>query len=235
MKRAGIVFGVLGVVLVTAVWYMLIMQPINGRIADADTELQAAKDQEVTLRTRLASLQKIQDAELSYISAIGAMDAQIPSTPQMPALIDDLDTLADQTSVEWLGGTIGTPALVEGTDYYAIPISLRIQGQFFEVLGYLYGIADMERLVRIDGISVSPEQQDSFTILSVTITANAFTTSDLVTEETAAASTDSGTDTTSTTTTTEPPSTTTTTEPPSTTTTTEPPSTTTTTDTGGGA
>jgi len=183
MKRTGFVFGFLGIVLLTALWYMFSLRPINERIADTQTQLQTESDTEVLLRTRLASLKKIQDNELNYISAIGAMDAQIPPTPQMPALIDDLDALADETGVDWLGSTIGNPTQNENQDYFEIPISIRIQGQFFEVLGYLYGIADLERLVRIDGIAIAPNNEDGFTMLDVTISAKAFTTSDLMTEE----------------------------------------------------
>ncbi|GBE21372.1 MAG TPA: hypothetical protein ENH00_05830 [Actinobacteria bacterium] len=183
MKRTGFVFGLLGIVLLTALWYMFSMRPINERIADTEAQLQTERDTEVLLRTRLASLKKIQDNELNYISAIGAMDAQIPPTPQMPALIDDLDALADETGVDWLGSTIGNPAQNEDQDYFEIPVSIRIEGQFFEVLGYLYGIADLERLVRIDGIAVTPTDEDGFTMLDVSISAKAFTTSDLMTAE----------------------------------------------------
>ncbi|GBD85699.1 Pilus assembly protein, PilO [bacterium BMS3Abin02] len=185
MKRTGFVFGLLGIVLLTALWYMFFMRPINERIADTQAQLQTERDTEVLLRTQLASLKKIQDNELNYISAIGAMDAQIPPTPQMPALIDDLDALADETGVDWLGSTIGNPTQNENQDYFEIPISIRIKGQFFEVLGYLYGIADLERLVRIDGIAIAPNSEDGFTMLDVTISAKAFTTSDLVTAEVA--------------------------------------------------
>lgn len=206
MKRTGILLGVLGAVLVAAAWYMLVMQPINGRIADAQSELDAAKDQELTLRTQLARLQKIQDAELSYISAIGALDVQIPSLPELASLNTTLSDLANQSSVVWQGVTYGVPALVPEKDYYGMPLSIRVEGQFFEVLGYLYSIADMERLVRIDGVSVSPTLDDNnFTVLDVTITASAFTTSDL-----AIAAQMVSTTTTSTTTTTVPETTTTT-------------------------
>lgn len=192
MRRAGIVFGVLGVVLITALWYMFALRPIGERITDTEAKIQAEQDTELILRTRLAALKKIQDNELSYLSAIGAVDAQIPPTPQMPALIDDLDMLADETGVDWLGSTIGDPTAIENQDYFEIPISIRIEGQFFEVLGYLYGIADLERLVRIDGIAVSPTDVDGFTMLDVTIGAKAFTTSDLVAQEAAASETTEG-------------------------------------------
>ncbi len=192
MRRAGVVFGVLGVVLITAMWYMFAMRPIGESISDTEAKIQAEQDTELILRTRLAALKKIQDNELSYLSAIGAVDAQIPPTPQMPALIDDLDMLADETGVDWLGSTIGDPTAIENQDYFEIPISIRIEGQFFEVLGYLYGIADLERLVRIDGIAVSPTDVDGFTMLDVTIGAKAFTTSDLVAQEAAASETTEG-------------------------------------------
>jgi hypothetical protein len=56
-----------------------------------------------------------------------------------------------------------------------------VQGQFFEVLGYLYGIADLERIVRIDAVSLSPEQdEDGFTIENVSISAVTFTTGNVV-------------------------------------------------------
>ncbi len=146
----------------------------------------------------------------------------------MPSLIDDLDALADKTSVEWLGASYGEPTLVPDTDYYAIAVSLRIKGQFFEILGYLYGINDLERLVRIDGVTVSPGEEDGYTVLGVTITAVAFTTSPLTVPVG------------DTTTTTEPDTTTSTTQPETTTTTeadagsTTTTSSTTTTTTGGG-
>jgi len=210
MKRTGILVGVLAVILVIAAWYMLAIQPINGKIADAQAELDAARDQELTLRTKLARLQKIQDAELSYISAIGALEGQIPPKPEQATLITDLSALANQSSVTWQGGTWGTPTLVPDTDYYDMPLSIRVEGQFFEVLGYLYSIADMERLVRIDGVSVSPTlDENNFTVLDVTITASAFTTSDLAIAAQLETTTTT-TSTTSTTTTTVPETTTTT-------------------------
>ncbi|NOY57171.1 MAG: type 4a pilus biogenesis protein PilO [Actinobacteria bacterium] len=183
MKRTGVVFGFLVIVLLTALWYMFSMRPINEGIADTKAQLQTERDTEVLLRTQLAARKTIQDNELSYISAIGAMDAQIPPTPQMPALIDDLDALADETGIDWLGSTIGNPTQVENQDYFEIPISIRIEGQFFQVLGYLYGISELERLVRIDGIAATPSDKDGFTVLDVTISAKAFTTGDLVTED----------------------------------------------------
>ncbi|HKZ29157.1 MAG TPA: type 4a pilus biogenesis protein PilO [Acidimicrobiia bacterium] len=181
MRRSGLILGVLGMLLVTALWWFFVISPTNAKISDVRDELQSAEDNEVLLRTQLSRLKKIQENELTYRSAIGALEAAIPPTPQMPALIDTLAELAEASGVQWDSGTYGNPGEVEGEDYFEIPLSLTVQGQFFEVLGYLYGIADLERIVRIDAVSLSPTQDDNgFTIETVSISAVTFTTGDVV-------------------------------------------------------
>ena len=181
MKRTGLILGVLAVLLVTALWWFFVISPTNTKIADSQDQLQSAEDNEVLLLTQLSRLKKIQENELTYRSAIGALDAAIPPTPQMPALIDSLTELANDSSVEWESGTYGNPVEVEGEDYFEIPVNLIVQGQFFEVLGYLYGIADLERIVRIDAVSLTPTiDDDGFTVEDVSISAVTFTTGNVV-------------------------------------------------------
>jgi len=181
MKRTGLILGVLGMLFVTALWWFFVISPTNTKISEAQDQLQSEEDNEVLLQTQLLRLKKIQESELTYRSAIGALDAAIPSMPQMPALIDTLAELAEDSGVQWDSGTYGNPVEVEGEDYFEIPVSLTVQGQFFEVLGYLYGIADLERIVRIDAVSLSPTQDDAgFTIETVAISAMTFTTGNVV-------------------------------------------------------
>lgn len=181
MKRTGLILGILGVLLVTALWWFFIISPTNAEIADTEAQLQSAVDNEVLLRTQLARLKKIQENELTYRSAIGALDAAIPHSPQMPALIDTLSELAEDSGVVWQAGTYGNPIEVEGEDYFEIPLNLTVQGQFFEVLGYLYGISDLERIVRIDAVTLSPtEDDDGFIVEDVSIAAVTFTTGNVV-------------------------------------------------------
>jgi type IV pilus assembly protein PilO len=181
MRRTGLILGVLAVLLVSALWWFFVISPTNTKIADAQDQTRAAEDNEVLLLTQLSRLKKIQENELTYRSAIGALDAAIPPTPQMPALIDALTELANDSGVEWESGTYGNPVEVEGKDYFEIPVNLTVQGQFFEVLGYLYGIADLERIVRVDSVSLSPtEDDDGFTVENVSISAVTFTTGNVV-------------------------------------------------------
>ena len=181
MKRTGLILGVLGALLLTALWWFFVISPTNAKISDARDQLESEQDNQVLLQTQLMRLKKIQENELTYRSAIGALEAGIPPTPQMPALIDVLSELAGDSGVEWESGTYGNPVEVEGENYFEIPVNLTVEGQFFEVLGYLYGIADLERLVRVDAVSITPEEDDAgFTVESVSISAVTFTTGNVV-------------------------------------------------------
>jgi type IV pilus assembly protein PilO len=181
LKRTGLILGVLGALLLTALWWFFVISPTNAKISDARDQLESEQDNQVLLQTQLMRLKKIQENELTYRSAIGALEAGIPPTPQMPALIDVLSELAGDSGVEWESGTYGNPIEVEGEDYFEIPVNLTVKGQFFEVLGYLYGIADLERIVRIDAVSISPEEDEAgFTVESVSISAATFTTGNVV-------------------------------------------------------
>ena len=77
MKRTGLILGVLAVLLVTALWWFFVISPTNTKIADSQDQLQSAEDNEVLLLTQLSRLKKIQENELTYRSAIGALDAAI--------------------------------------------------------------------------------------------------------------------------------------------------------------
>lgn len=177
--RRVLLIAVPAALLVTLIWYFFALRPINNRIADARDELQIAQDQELQLRTQLNRLKRVQENELAYLSALGAVEAAIPPTPQMPVLIDDLKELADQTGVVWLSGTFGNPTEPDVGDFKEIPLTLQVEGQFFEILGYLYGIADLDRLVRIESLSISPQEEEGFTVLAVSISGTAFTTGDI--------------------------------------------------------
>lgn len=180
MSRSAILLSILGALLVTVGWYLLLVKPTQDRIAEARTQIEEADAESFRLAAQRAALQRIEDNMLAYLAALGEIEQSIPVRPQTASLIDDLSALADETGVLWESGSYGNPTMVEGAQYLEIPVNVTIQGQFFEVLGYLYGIADMDRLVRIETIGISPAQdENNFTILTVTIAARAFTSSDV--------------------------------------------------------
>lgn len=184
MRRTALLLGILFALLLTALWFLFIISPMNNAIADLEVQLEAAENEEMTLRTTLARLKKIQESELAYIAAVGALDAMIPPSPDLADFVDQLNVLELETGVTWVSITPGPPSPPgEGgqtAPYLVIPVTISIEAQYFEMLGYLYGLADIDRLMIIDVVNIaSTESAEGFTILNVQLTGRIFTTGTL--------------------------------------------------------
>jgi Tfp pilus assembly protein PilO len=190
MRRIGVIVVVLAV-LVTVGWWMFLISPRNARISDAHRELNAAVDTEVRLRGQIQELQGIQDRQVEYQAALARLDDLIPDRPLLDEAIEQIYALAGDTGVDLqtLSPSIPSPVDV-GSDLREIDISTQVEGEFFELLGFLFGLNDMDRLVRVDGISVSSSQDESgATVLSASVDLRLFTTADLLPTEDVGAST----------------------------------------------
>lgn len=174
------VVGALVAILITAVWYFFVVGPINERKDIAQTDLETAESQEFTLRTTLSRLQKIEENQLEYATAIGQLETAIPPDPRLAELIDDLSFLADENGIVLANISFSTPTLVPDSDIFVIGTSMTIDGQFFEILGFLYGTAELDRVMTIENLSMTPGADDAgFHTMSATMTGSVYTTSDL--------------------------------------------------------
>jgi hypothetical protein len=108
------------------------------------------------LHTRISQLQEIKDNELSYLFAIGQMESSIPATPQADAFIEDITFLAESTGVELTAITLTPPVADAATGGFEVPVTIAIEGEYFEILGFLYGVEALDRLVRVDAIGLTP-------------------------------------------------------------------------------
>lgn len=180
MRRVGLL-AILAAVLVTAAWWMFLISPRNAQISDHQDDLVVAQDTEQRLRVQIRQLQEIRDREVEYLAAITQLEALIPDQPLLDEFIEEIFALTNETGIDLQSMAPSLPALTEeGADLREIVISVQIEGEFFEVLGFLFGLNEMERLVRVDGIAVTSSAAGAETILSVGLEIRLFTLADLI-------------------------------------------------------
>ncbi len=165
MRRSMVWILVAGLLVGTLGWWMFLMSPERSATSDAQAELDAAQIREATIRSQIAQLSDIIDNEITYRFAIGEMETAIPVQPQADVFLDDLTYLAQSTGIDVFAIGLTPPSPIDLTDLglpgveaYQVSVTLTAQGQYFEVLGFLYGLEAMDRLVRVDSIGLSPEQ-----------------------------------------------------------------------------
>ena len=179
--RRWVILGVLVALLLAVAWWFFFISPRNARIAEAGDDLAAAQDQELALRAQVSQLMAIRDAEVEYLAGIGQLERLIPERPLLDEFIEGVYALCGTTGVELLNLAPALPVPVTGSSLRQITVSATVEGEFFEVLGFLFGVMDMDRLVRVDAIAVSSGQDETgATSLSVSLSLRLFTLADLV-------------------------------------------------------
>lgn len=181
MRRTGVLVGLAGL-LVTGLWWMFLISPRNAQISELEREQDVAIENQSRLQAQIVQLEEIRDSEVQYLAALGTLERLIPERPMLEDFIEQVYALTSDTGVELLtlGPSLPT-ASADGSDLREIAVSVQVEGQFFEVLGFMFGLSDMDRLVRIDSISAT-SSQDEFgnTVLSTSLDVRLFTIADLL-------------------------------------------------------
>ncbi|MFQ5516962.1 MAG: type 4a pilus biogenesis protein PilO [Acidimicrobiia bacterium] len=163
-------------VLVTVLWFLFLFTPKSDDLSSAEDQTQALQNEVLSLRGQLGRLRDIEDNRVSYLAAQAGLESSIPLVPNLANLIDGLHLLADDTAVDLQSITPGVPTAVPGVGVTEIVLVLDLQADYFELLGFLYGLEDMERLVKVDALTIDSQEDDAGErVLAVTVTAKAYT------------------------------------------------------------
>jgi Tfp pilus assembly protein PilO len=154
MRSRAVVLGALLTVIVLLVWNLLIFAPRGKKLSAAKRDAQTAQATEVTLRAQLNRLVKISHNGPEIAAELAKLSAAVPSTPDLDGFILSANQIAVQSGIDWL--SVSPSVITAGnTGPSVIPLSMQIQGGFFQVLDYLNRLEAMGRLVIVDAINVT--------------------------------------------------------------------------------
>ena len=178
--RRGLILGVLLLFIITAGWWFLFMSWKSSEISDFDEQRDAAMIEQTTLESRRNELVALAAKEGDYLLGISEVQASIPASPDGAALIEDINSLSETTGIDLLSFSPGIPTQSAIEGLVEIQMTMTFEAPYFKVLSFLFALEDLERLVRVDQISVtSTLLEDGTNLLSTSLTASAFSLSEL--------------------------------------------------------
>jgi len=163
-------------VLVVVALYVFLWRPQAGQLGDAQDRRAAAETKLDRARSDLAATRGDDDQD-----AAGTNDAwrrAVPSTPELSALLRDLDALATQTGlrVDAISPSPPVPNVDAGGS--SIAIVLTGQGSGDAAYGYLAGLRSLERLVVVEQVDLldasTPDEADAAATVQVQFGLRAF-------------------------------------------------------------
>ncbi|NNF09398.1 MAG: type 4a pilus biogenesis protein PilO [Acidimicrobiia bacterium] len=178
--RRILIFGTLLLLLVTAGWWLLLMSPKSGEISDFNEQRDAAQLEESTLQSRKNELEALAAREGDFLLGISEVQSSIPLNPDGAALIEDINRLAEDSDIDLVSFSPEVPVAGTIEGLVEIPMTLTFEAPYFKALSFLFALEDLERLIRIEQVSITATVlEDGTNLLSTTLTATAFSFSDL--------------------------------------------------------
>ncbi len=148
-------------------------------IEDRAPQLNRAQEDEQTLRVTFENKQRkaanydAYKAQLSQIEqSFGTMLRQLPGETEIPSLIVDIS----QTGLAaGLQEKLFQPQAEIPKDFYAEkPIRIRLSGGYHEIANFVSGVASLPRIVTLHDINITPEEQGTYDLLSLDVTAKTY-------------------------------------------------------------
>ncbi len=130
--------------------------PKMREVSSAREELQAAQDEEITLRTQLRSLQDAQAQAERTEREIRALEAKVPPTADLPGLFRLLQSASDRAGVDFFQFSPGTPAADPSGSFSTIPGQIVVTGDYFMLQEFLYRLETLPRAAKVTSVSIAP-------------------------------------------------------------------------------
>ncbi|GAC1425345.1 MAG: hypothetical protein NVSMB57_16860 [Actinomycetota bacterium] len=175
MKRPVIIAAVASV-LVIILFYAFLLSPVSASINQAKKDLDAAKSQELALKTRLSQLRQAERSATDIDARLQKFGLLLPSSPDLPTFIRQLQAAANESSIDLASFAPSPPAPVAagpGSDpalankgVFSINCALSVSGGFFRIKSFLQRLESLQRVVQVSNVTLTP-QPDPLTGITV--------------------------------------------------------------------
>ena len=131
-RTLGVLAG-LCILVYAAAGYFLVVSPKKAEATRLDEEIAATT---VELTTARAAVQAQGDTQPIAVADIFRLATAMPSTPDMPGLLLELSSIADETGIRFQ--SITPQSATAAGEYQSVPIDVTFDGSFYALSDFLF-------------------------------------------------------------------------------------------------
>ena len=152
-KPQKIVLGVVGLAIIGAAAYFLLLSPLETKVAQLRTQAASLEREVVQNRAIVADLARFRREVLELEARIGALKERLPTEREMPTLYR---TLSDAGTQAGLAVSLFQPREAQIKDYYAeIPIVINAEASYHRIGEFFERVAKLARVVTVKDMKLS--------------------------------------------------------------------------------
>jgi Tfp pilus assembly protein PilO len=162
VKRGLLVGIIAGAVVLVLLWYFVLFAPTQSDLKSTRAEVAATDNQNQELQNTIRRLKELSRNATQQAATLRTLRAAIPANPDLGEFILQANDIASASGIEFLSIAPSPPVASTGSGpSTTIPVTIQIDGGFFEVLDYLNRLEDLERLMLVDSINVATSTESS--------------------------------------------------------------------------
>jgi len=181
MRISVPVIGAVVAVLLAVAFFFLVYQPQTEQRAALQAETAQLEGQQMSLQAEIARLEAIRADKPRIDRDLAAIAELIPGEVRQPAVLVDIQRLADAAGVAISQLAFADPAAAappataaDGRELASIAVTMSVEGGFFQAVDFLRRLEnDAERATLVQSVAMA-EGEAMFPSLTTTITGNLF-------------------------------------------------------------
>ena len=159
MSRIGWVLVSLLCVLLVALWYFTIFSPTSEDIEDVRAQTEQVEREAEQQRNRAEALRQVRAEAPEAEAQLAFGRTLIPDQAAMPSLFRQLQQAADDSGARLVTITPSSASeeSVEGVDFASIPVTMMVEGSYFQLVDVARRIEDptlTPRALRWQGVTI---------------------------------------------------------------------------------
>ena len=171
MTRPAILLGVLGAVLIVALWWLFVYSPGADELAQVQDEIAAAEAEQASLEQRIEALEAVRARAPEIEAAIALAAGVVPSEPGLPAAFRQVEAAAEDAGATIRSLAAQRPVPVEElSELHQIEVTMNVEGSYFQLVDLVRRIEDPTITARGFDFTTSSLTLDEYPTLTASLT-----------------------------------------------------------------
>ena len=154
-SRRTPIFAAAGVAVLAILLVFFLVLPKMRAVGEAEDALDVARNEETSLQSQLGALRQAQQAAPETQRQLAAIEDQVPSIVDLPALILQLQAAADRAAVDFFSFTPGVPVADPTGRFSTLASQITVNGGYFAVDEFLFLLETLPRAAKVTAISIA--------------------------------------------------------------------------------
>jgi len=145
----------LGLVVVAAAYYFLLLSPLRASIKETESAIATEQQTLAANQARLAQMQQTREEAAKNQAILMALSKMLPEATELPSLLLQIQDLATESGIDFMTISPSAPQPAGSVDI--VSLALSIKGSFFDINDFLYRaeqmVAGPGRLLAVKSVS----------------------------------------------------------------------------------